>query len=223
MVPVEIVDDIQKLATPLAWPLVAIIAIVVLRKHLVILAQTVARLHELTGKGGELASLTDKLTDIGSRLQDISGQFNSLMREAADNKEMLETLSIRGQSAELERLAEQQTALDTERPALSIDEMFTEMESAWQQVKSVIQNKARGAGVVPYLMGTKGVSTTVKEMADKGAITQRSAELAVALSAQYQRFYRTSSPREEWLTYQVYNSFLEAANETKKALERRAS
>lgn len=223
MIPIDIVDDIQKLATPLAWPLVAIIAIVVLRKHLVILAQTVARLHELTGKGGELASLTDKLTDIGSKLQDISGHFNTLMREAADNKEMLETLSIRGQSAELQRLSEHQPIQEGERPVLSIDQMFTAIEDAWQQVKVVIQNKARAAGVAPYLMGTKGVSTTVKEMVDKGAVTQRSAELAVALSAQYQRFYRTSSPREEWLTHQVYNSFLEAADETKKALERRAS
>lgn len=135
---------------------------------------------------------------------------------------MLETLNIKGQSDELERLAEQspQDAED-DRAALSTDHMFSEMEEAWQQVKAVIQNRAKGAGITPYLMGTKGVSSTVREMVEKGVITQRSAELATALSAQYQRFYRTSSPREEWLTPQVYKSFLEAANETKRALERR--
>lgn len=221
--PIEIVDTVQKLATPLAWPIVALIAIIVLRAHLVTLANGVARLYELIGKGGELAALTEKLADIRSSLQDTSGQFNSLKREATDTKELLEALSIKGQSVELERLAEQQPAQGSELPVLGIDDMFAEMEDAWQQVKVVIQNKAKAAGVNPYLMGTKGVANTVKEMVDKSAITQRSAELAVALSAQYQRFYRTSSPREEWLTHQVYKSFLEAANETKKALERRVS
>jgi hypothetical protein len=211
------------LATPLAWPAVALIAIIVLRAHLVTLAQGVARLHELIGKGGELATLTDKLGDIKSTLQDTAGQFNSLKREAADIKEMVEALSIKGQSSELERLSEQQQVQENDVPVLTIDDMFAEIEKAWQQVKMVIQNKARAAGVSPYLMGTKGVSSTVKEMVDKTAITQRSAELAVALSAQYQRFYRTTSPREEWLTHQVYKSFLDAANETKRALERRVS
>jgi hypothetical protein len=219
----DIADIVQKLATPLAWPAVALIAIIVLRKHLVTLAQGVARLHELIGKGGELATLTDKLGDVKSTLQDTAGQFNSLKREAADIKEMVETLSIKGQSSELERLSEQPQARENDVPVLSIDDMFAEIEQAWQQVKAVIQNKARVAGVSPYLMGTKGVSNTVKEMVDKAAITQRSAELAVALSAQYQRFYRTTSPREEWLTHQVYKSFLDAANETKRALERRVS
>ncbi len=217
----EIVEVIQKLATPLAWPVVAIIAIIVLRKHLIALAQGIARLHELMGKGGELASLTDRLSEIRTSLQDTSEQFTVLKREATDIKEMLETLSIKGQSAELERLAEQPQDLEGDRSALSTDDMFSEMEEAWQQVKGAIQSKARGANISPYLMGTKGVTNTVREMVDKGVITQRSAELTIALSTQYQRFYRTTSPREDWLTPQVYKSFLETASEAKRALERR--
>lgn len=203
----EVVDIVQRLATPLAWPFVAVIAIMVLRRHVVSLALGVARLHELVGRGGELAGLSDKLTQMRT--------------DASDLKQMLETVSIRGQSVELERLAEQQPIQENGQPALSIDDMFSEMEEAWQQVKSIIQLKAKAAGVSPYLMGTKGVSNTLKEVVDKNAITQRSAALAVALSAQYQRFYRTTSPREEWLTQQIYRSFLDAAEETKKALERR--
>ena len=223
MTPMEMVDTIQKLATPLAWPVVALIAIIVLRAHLLILANGVARLHDLIGKGGELAALTEKLADFKSNIHDMSEQFNAFTREATDVKVMLEALSIKGQSAELERLAEQQPTQENEFSALGIEDMFGGIEEGWQQVKTVIQSKARAADITPYLMGTKGVSNTVKEMVNKNAITQRSAELAIALSAQYQRFYRTSSPREEWLTNQVYKSFLEAAKETKKALDRRVS
>ncbi|MFY0080068.1 hypothetical protein ABTQ07_20265, partial [Acinetobacter baumannii] len=58
------------------------------------------------------------------------------------------------------------------------------------------------------------------QMVEKGIITKRAAELSKAVSAQYQWFYRTTSPREEWLNRKVYSSFIEAAQEAKRALAR---
>ena len=138
---------------------------------------------------------------------------------------MIETLSIKDQSKDLEKLAEQSTAAADAAPVasstLTIDQMFRELESAWQEVKRVIQGRAEGTGVRPYLMGTKGVTSTVDEMVTKGVITKRAADLAKAVSAQYQWFYRTTSPKEEWLSEQVHSTFVAAASEAMRALQRR--
>lgn len=213
---------IEKLAPSLAWPVVALLALLVLRKHFVILAQGITKLYDLLGKGGEVATLMDRLNEVKARSDEVTKRLTDLKTEAGSIKEMLETLSIKDQSKELVILAEQSAAPDNGAAPISLDDMFSRIEDAWQSVKTAIQLKAKPVGVTPYLMGTKGVASTLGELVEKGAITKRSADLAKAVSAQYQWFYRTSSPREDWLTQQVYSSFLEAADEAKKALERRA-
>lgn len=186
----------------LAWPAVALVALIVLRKHLVELARGAANIHELLGRSGDISSLVDRMGE--------------LKNEAAEIKEMIEAISIKDKGKELQELASASSATSS----LSTDEMFEKISLAWASVKEVIQRKAKAAGVKSNMMGAKGVSATVDELVVQGAITKRAAELSIALSSQYQWMYRTSSPRSEWLNQQVFTSFLDGANQAKSALER---
>lgn len=214
------VEITNRLATPLAWPLVAVIALFVLRKHLVTLAEGLTRLHGLLDKASDIAQLTSDLTAFRIELNGMVAQLTDLKSATVEIKHKVESIDIKGQSDELERLTTTSLPITDPLPVLPVDDMFSAIEEAWKSVKGCIQNKALANAVTPNFMGTKGVTNTVQEMVAKNVITRRAAELAIAVSAQYQRFYRTSSPKDEWLTPQVYKSFLDSAEETKRAIQR---
>lgn len=195
------------LAQHITWPLVALIALFVLRKNLLELARGASNLKEVLGKGGDVITLMERIKELKS--------------EAAEIKEMLEAISIKDKSKQLTELTEHVAADEQNGPeAINTDEMFKRIESAWQEVRDIIQRKSDAVGVKAYMMGTKGVRSTVDQLVDKGAITKRAAELAAAVSSQYQWMFRTSSPREDWLTSDVFESYMKAANEAKAALDR---
>ena len=214
------VEITNRLATPLAWPLVAVIALFVLRKHLVTLAEGLTRLHGLLDKASDIAQLTSDLSAFRIELNGMVAQLADLKSATVEIKHTVESIDIKGQSDELERLTTTSLPITDPLPVLPVDDMFSAIEEAWKSVKGCIQNKALANAVTPNFMGTKGVTNTVQEMVAKNVITRRAAELAIAVSAQYQRFYRTSSPKDEWLTPQVYKSFLDSAEETKRAIQR---
>lgn len=208
---------IDKLAVDLVqhlmWPLVALIALFSLKKHIVELAKAAVAIKDLLGKGGELISLTERMGDV--------------KKEAADIKQMLEAINIKDKGRELQALTENEpletNSKQIEIAQLSVDEMFEKIANSWAGVQEVIRRKATTVGVRPNFMGTKGVSSTVGQILEKGGITARAATLAEAVSSQWQWIYRTSSPREEWLTDQVFRSFIDAAEQAKIALERRVT
>ena len=198
----EIGKTAVDLTPHLAWPIIALIALLVLRKHLVELARGATNIHALLGRGVDIATLVDRMVE--------------LKKEAVDIKEMLEAISIKDKGRELQDLA----SASPEGAQLTADEMFEKRSTAWTGVKEMIQRKAKSAGVRSNMMGAKGVTSTVEDLVAQGAITKRAAELSSALSSQYQWMYRTSSPREEWLNHQVFTSFVEGAKQAKVALER---
>lgn len=225
----DYVAVIERLAPILAWPFVALVGLLALRTQIVTLAGDIAKLHDLLGKSGEIATLLERIREAKTSmieatasLEGYSGRVSELKDEVTAVKGMLETLSIKDQGKELEKLTEQSGAAENGSPTLSLEEMFKQIEDAWAGVRTAIQAKATACGVTPYLMGTKGVSGTLEQMVEKGAITKRSADLTRAVSAQWQWIYRTSSPMEDWLSQQVHSSFLEAAEKARKALERKA-
>lgn len=184
----------------LAWPLVALIAFFGLRKHVIDLARGTANLKELLGKSGDIMSLVDHLAQVKN--------------EASEIKGMLEAISIRDKGKELQELA----TAGTETVQLGADEMFEQIRAEWSAIADAIRRLAKSAGVKSNLIGTVGVSATVDELASKGVIAQRAAEITKALSSQWQWMFRTTSPKGDWLNHSVFASFMNGAAQVKAAL-----
>lgn len=202
----QIDNSVVGLAQAIAWPLAALIILLLVRTHVVTLAKGASHLNQALGKGGDVVTLLERLGEVKA--------------EAAQIKEMLETISIKDKGKELQELASQtaSSAGVAAQSELSVQEMYEKIEAAWKEVAQVIRNKASAANIKSNLIGTKGVSATMDALLTKGAISNRAAELTKALSSQWQWIFRTTAPREEWLSQQVFTSFIEGANQAKKSL-----
>lgn len=202
----QIDASLVALAQAIAWPLAALIILLLIRSHVVTLAKGASHLNEALGKGGDVITLLERLSEVKG--------------EAAQIKEMLEAISIKDKGKELQELASQTASsagVDAQSD-LSVQEMYERIETAWKDVAQLIRNKAATANVRSNLIGTKGVSATLDALLSKGAISNHAGELTKALSSQWQWIFRTTAPREEWLNQQVFTSFVEGANQAKKSL-----
>jgi len=207
---------IVSLAQALTWPLIALIALFVLRKHIVTLAKGATHLNEALGKGGDVVSLLDRLVEV-------QGAVDRMKDEVEETKGMLEAISIRDKVGDLRALASQNPNLA--RPGaspLATDEMYQGIEAAWREVADVIRRISLAADVKSNLTGTKGVSATLDALLSRGAISSQAADLTKALSSQWQWIWRTTAPREDWLSHQVFTSFVDGAKQAKELLTAKA-
>lgn len=202
----QVDSSIVALTQAIAWPLAALIILLLVRSHVATLAKGAAHLNEMLGKGGDVATLIEQLGEV--------------REEATQIKGMLETINIKDKGKELQELASQTASLAGvgAQSELSVEEMYGRIEAAWKEVAQVIRNKAAAANVKSNLIGTKGVSATMDALLSKGAVSNRAAELTKALSSQWQWIFRTAAPREEWLNQQVFTSFVEGADQAKRSL-----
>jgi hypothetical protein len=184
----------------LAWPLVALIAFFGLRRHVVDLVRATANIRELLGKGGEIVTLVDRLTDVKKELTDI--------------KEVVDTIGIQNKDSRLQELAR-----SADEPVLlSVDDMFDRIKNEWQAIRHAIRGLADGSGVKSNLQGTVNVTATVDRLVSTGAMTPGVAGAIKALSSQWERMWRTTSPKEEWLNQSVFDNFMRVAAQVREAL-----
>ncbi len=193
-------DQILPFIQALAWPVVALVAFLGARGQLV----------ELAGGATALKRFSENPEDLLKLLEHVK----ELQGNVRETRDMLEAISIKDKSRELEALTEAKTNID-----LTPDEMFTKIQTEWNSIVDLIKRIGKAANVKTNLIGNVGVGKSLDDLVAANAVSPRAAELVKALSSQWQWMFRTNSPREEWLTSQTFTSFVKVADQAKTALK----
>lgn len=193
-------DQILPFIQALAWPVVVLIAFLGARGKLV----------ELAGGATALKRFSENPEDLIKLLEHVK----ELQGNVRETRDMLEAISIKDKSKELEALTEAKANVD-----LAPDEMFAKIQLEWTSIVDLIRRIGRATNVKTNLIGNVGVGKSLDDLVTANAVSLRAAELVKALSSQWQWMFRTTSPREEWLTSQTFTSFVKVAGQAKAALK----
>ena len=79
---------------------------------------------------------------------------------------------------------------------------------------------ARKFNIPTNFIGSAGVTRTMDSLLAARAVSEEAAELIKVLSSQWQWMFRTSQPKQEWLTTEVAQRFAIDVTDIKQALVR---
>jgi hypothetical protein len=185
------IEQAIALAGQVAWPLVALIALFVLRPYVSALVGAASDLRSVLDRSGEIVGLMGKLRGVSEGISDLKAmQELSRARQEAPSA---------GGDAE-------------------IGELWGEIEKEWQDTKEAFRAVAQAAAVSVSFHGTVGVRDAGTLLVEKGVIAEQTASGMTDLSAQYQWMYRTTTDRAQYLNANVVASYRRAAGEVRKAL-----
>jgi hypothetical protein len=148
-------DQIISILQHLAWPVVALIALLALRPYLRELIQAASNLNSLLNKSDELAKLVSSVETLGNNIV----QVPPLLAEVKAAQEVLIANRELGATA-----SKPEPTTKAERDAI-----WAQIEQSWYELRDAIRDFARPNGVEPYLMGRVGVANTMDALVSKGA------------------------------------------------------
>lgn len=178
----------------LAWPLVALIAFLMLKGELVRLATGASDLKKILDDPGDLIKILDRIA-----------KASETTREAVDD------LTIKSESKDAANAP-------PVAAALTPDQMFDTIKGTWGTIVDEIRRRAETVGIKTQLVGYKGVNATLDELVKTGALSAPAAEAVKDVSTRWQPMMRNQPRKSEWLTQQVFTSFMAASDKAKSAL-----
>jgi len=185
----------------LAWPAVALIAFIGFRRNVVDLATGAGKLHDLLKNPHEILELLDKIEKAQKALKD----------EIKTTQEAVDDLAFKDESRDAPPVA---SASVEATPA----EMFEKIKHEWDAIVDDIRRRAEGVGAKTKLVGYVGVNATIDELVTKGAMPADAAQFVKDVSNRWQPMMRNQRRLSDWLTPQLFRSFMQAAGQAKTAL-----
>ncbi len=187
------IDDAIKLTGLAAWPIVALIALFVLRPYIALVSRAAADLRALLDRSGEVV--------------DLASQIAALSEATADIKAM----------QQVAQAARPEPPPTVGQP--TSEQLWKQLETQWQQTRDQFRAAAQTAGVTVNFSGTVGVQNAAKSLVEKGAIQATTANSMADLSAQYQYMVRSTSYRAEALNENVVAAYTKTAGQVREALK----
>jgi hypothetical protein len=100
----------------------------------------------------------------------------------------------------------------------SPDALYKEMESAWEDLNKVLGAKLRSIGKTFDARYSLGTSVAPLTDALSHPLSKSDVEFIANLHGQYRRFYGLQSTKEQWLTPDVYSTFIAGVARAKKLI-----
>jgi len=185
------IEQASTLSGHLAWPIVALISLIVLRPHISQLLRSAADLRDVLNRSGEMV--------------DLVGQISALNQATSDIKVMQEL-------AQAARPPVATASLET------AEQLWRQIEKQWQDTRDSFRAVAQSAGVPVSFIGTIGVRNAAKALTDKNVINDETAAAMTDLSAQYQYMFRTGD-RSQFLNDNVVVAYAKAATRVRQLLK----
>jgi hypothetical protein len=184
---------LTELTKHLAWPMVALIALIVIRPYISQVSRAAADMKSLLDRSGEMV--------------DLVGQIAALNESTSDLKAM----------AEVARAARPDPPVT---PAIqaNTDLFWTQLEREWKEVREAFRIAAQNAGVPVNFFGNIGVRNAAKSLVEKGIIKDDIASAITDLSSQYQYMTRTSADRSDYLNENVVSAYSKTSARVRQAL-----
>lgn len=187
------IEDAIKLVGHLAWPFVALVALVALRPYIAQIARAAADLRDLLNRSGEMVHLV--------------AQISALNEATSDLKAMQDVA-----------LASRPDPTPAAGPA-ELESLWQQLEQQWRETRDSFRAVAQSAGLSVSFIGTVGVRDAAKALAEKGVISDATARAMTDLSAQYQYMYRTTTARSEYLNENVLVAYTNSATRVRNELK----
>jgi hypothetical protein len=187
------IEHIVSLTGHAAWPLVALISVLLLRPFIAQVARAAADMKNLLDRSGELVGLV--------------GQIAALNEAASDIKSMQ-------QFAQSARPDPHPTAGQA-----SPDQLWQQIEKQWKETREQFRSVAQSAGVAVHFSGSVGVREAANAMVQKGIIQPSTASDMSDLSAQFQYLFRSATYRAENLNENVVGTYTKTASQVRQALK----
>ena len=187
------IEQTIQLVGHIAWPIVAILALIVLRPYVAQLTRAASDLRELLNRSGEMVNLL--------------AQVNAISEAMSDVKAM----------QEVERAARPEAA-PTAAPD-DVERLWKTIERQWQETRESVRAVAQSGNVAVNFFGNVSVRDAAKALVEKGLISQATAGDFIDLAAQYQYMTRTTTARSEFLNENVVAAYTKTATRVREALK----
>jgi len=193
------------LVRELAWPVVAL----ALAPFVFWQLRDIARLYDAIKSSeffGDVLKLTENVKTLKEHLLELKVLAQELKTDLneQDIQKMYESVGSRSdaEAAQLEKefLSE---------PNASPDALYSRMQSAWEELKAIVEAKLKGIGR-PFDARSLRIAVAPLPLA------QSDAEFINNLQSQYSRFNRLKATKEEWLTPEIYSDFIARVAKAKK-------
>jgi hypothetical protein len=223
---------IERLSPHLAWPTVAllmfVIALLVLGRKLVTVAESLLALRRLPEVLGEISSrfndgaskMSSQTNSLVAVLQELPDRLSVLAEQLRSVREEIEQKNIKDDADTIEKLTPQQAGGKQVMPAVSLEEMHRTAISRWNELQALIEMKLRRSSLEVDLRRIGAAAFLLTKDGIEKSLSREDAQLITALFTTYRRFVSGGRNIEEWLTPDIYESFVRGVDAAKAAMNK---
>lgn len=229
--------DILEFVAKIAWPLVALIAIVflgpmgVLRETIGELADKLFKMTQAVNDFKQTATEFNKTQELLKNSSVWVGEMQSQLASIADQLDkvrqttqeidltiqenaIIEGSRSLGQPLEV---AEGVSVAPEEALPLSADDMYYAIRDRWHAFSEKLKQRVGAENFDARMIGAIARSHVDRRRARP--LTSSEADLIERLHSQMKRFNRLQRSREEWLTHEVYGAFVKSVDQAIASLQ----
>jgi hypothetical protein len=187
------IEQTINLAGHVAWPVVALLGMLLVRPYIAQLTRAAGDLRDLLNRSGEMVDLVSQISALTEATSDIKA------------------------AQEMERAARPDSAQVAGEANVEI--LWSQLVKQWEETRDSFRAVAQSAGVPVNFIGTAKVREAANALAERGIINQTTAGAMTDLSAQFQYMFRTSPARSDYLNQNVVAAYTKSATQVRLALK----
>jgi hypothetical protein len=181
------------LAGHVAWPVVALLGMLLLRPYIAQLTRAAGDLRDLLNRSGEMVDLVSQISALNEATLDIKAA-QEMARTARPD-----TAPVAGEA--------------------NVEVLWNQLVKQWEETRDSFRAVAQSAGVPVNFIGSAKVREAANTLVERGIINQTTAGAMTDLSAQFQYMFRTSTARPEYLNQNVVAAYTRSATQVRLALK----
>ena len=220
--------NIPQLVIGLAWPVVTLIGLIILGPGKVFersIGQISSNLLSIKSSADEFKKLTEDFNNRQRVMQESLLMVRQAIADLANTQDVLELIRqntdqiavSQGNQEIVKNVDEAEEAASVEMISdLSSQQKLTEISKKWNELTALVRHRD------PELYDGRSVGDVARVLTDRRRanwISKHDADSIGALHSQYKRFMRLRDTADDWLTSEIFDNFIRAANKTIDSLQ----
>jgi hypothetical protein len=233
--------DLLDFIARIAWPTVALIAIIFLGP-LGVLRETIGeladKLFKMTQAVNDFKLTATEFNKTQELLKNSSGWVGEMQSQLASIADQLD--SVRRTTQEIDLTIQESAIIEGSRslvqpfevadnrqditeaaPPLTVDEMFFDIRDRWHGLSEQLKQRVGPENFDARMIGA--VARSYVDGRRARPLTSFEADRIERLHSQMKRFNRLQSSRADWLTHEVYSAFVNSVDQATASLRAAAS
>jgi hypothetical protein len=181
------------LAGHVAWPVVALLGILLLRPYVAQLTRAAGDLRDLLNRSGEMVDLVSQISALNEATSDIKAA-QEMARAARPD-----AVPVPGEA--------------------NVEVLWGQLVRQWEETRDSFRSVAQSAGVPVNFIGSTKLREAANTLVERGIINQTTAASMTDLSAQFQYMFRTAPARSDYLNANVVAAYSKSAAQVRHSLK----